>query len=382
MKAIVTDREIIESLSSLELKAYLLAQGWQSVDKIKDKALILTKAGFSQELILPIRRDLGDFALRLSELIHSLSDIENRSELSIIEDINKSGVDVVRVRMTEGTADGSISLAATSDIFYNTREMLLAAACAAQQPKKVYGSRKSEEALRYLDKVRVGQTEHGSFVLTFLSPVAPKLSSPSTMLFEDMEPEDEPFERQTTKTLMQSLNATKAAAIGALSEGGLELFENAIPLGVSANLCDAITNIVEKAGRAEVSLTWAKTRPQPKQITKNVVSFDRQDAEVIGEAARNFRLFEPIINQNITGWVYKLTQETNGDPKGTIGITAPIDGKLRKLKAILSDNDYQKAVSAHGNKNLLTLEGDLYIRGKNTEILNPRNILVIEQDED
>lgn len=382
MKTIITDRSIIEAISSLELRAYLLAQGWAVTDKIKDKAIVLSKEGISDELILPIRKDLGDFALRLSELLKTLTNIENRSMLSLVDDINKSGVDVIRIRMTEGTEDGSIPLSSTADVFYNSREMLLAAACAAQQPKKIYGSRKTEEALSYLDKVRVGQTEYGSFILTFLSPVAPKLASNQAILFEDMEVDDDPFERLTTKTLLRGLNAAKNAAIGALSDGGMAGFEESVSHGVSANLCDAIANIVNKVGKAEISLTWAKTRPVPRQIAKETVSFDRQIVEVIAEAARNFRLSEPQLNQQITGWIYKLRQEQSADPEGTIGISAVINGKPKKLKVLLSKEDYQRATQAHMDSKIVSLEGDLFLQGKSTELRNPRNLIVIDQDDE
>ncbi|MDD3287654.1 MAG: hypothetical protein PHX43_01430 [Alphaproteobacteria bacterium] len=381
MKTIITDRAVLEEISSLELKAYLVAQGWMTAEKIKDKALVLTKEGLGTELILPLRKDLGDFVLRMSELLSTVSEIENRSMLSLIDDINKSGVDVLRVRMTEGTADGTIPLSATTDVFYNSREMLLAAACAAKRPSKVFGTKKSEEAYDYLKKVRVGQTEYGSFILTFLSPVAPKLT-PDQPTFDGMEVEEDPFERLTTKTLLRGLNAAKDAAIGALSDGGIAAFENAVSFGVSANLCDAISNIVNSAGKAEISLTWAKTRPVLKQTMKNVVSFDRQTVEVIAEAARNFRRSEPLLNQPITGWVYQLRQEQSGDPEGTIRISTTINEKPRKLKITLSTEDYHQAAVAHNSGKHISLEGDLYLQGKATELRNPRNLVVIDQDDD
>jgi hypothetical protein len=73
MKTIVTDREMLTSISSLDLKAYLMAQGWTAFDKIKDKAIVLKKDGTNEELILPLRKELGDFALAvINPLILSL----------------------------------------------------------------------------------------------------------------------------------------------------------------------------------------------------------------------------------------------------------------------------------------------------------------------
>lgn len=380
MKTFIKDRVVIEAVSSLELRAYLLAQGWQIQEAILDKAIVLTKTEIDKNLILPIRRDLGDYALRVSELLSTLADIEARSQISIIDDVNKSGFDVIRLRMTENTEDGSIPLSTTTDVFYQAREMILAAACSAQQPKKVYGSRKSDDALKYMDKVRVGQTEYGSFILTFLSPVAPRLTPAQTDLFGEMIVDDDPFERLATKTLLKGVNATKQAALQAMADGQMSKFEESIAFGVSANLCDAISHIVEKAGTAEISLTWAKTRPITNLQTRDTVLFDKKEAEVIAEAARNFRFSEPNLNQVITGWVYQLRQDQT-DPEGTIRITALINDKPRKLKVVLSQQDYNMAASAHTKKNTISIEGDLYLQGKGAELKNPRNLVILDQED-
>ena len=52
---------------------------------------------------------------------------------------------------------------------------MLAAACAAIEPRAVYAARKPERAMAYLRQIRLGPTEAGSFVVTVESPVAPRL---------------------------------------------------------------------------------------------------------------------------------------------------------------------------------------------------------------
>ena len=51
--------------------------------------------------------------------------------------------------------------------------MVLAAACSLREPRPVYGARNDREANEFMRRVRLGQTEVGSFVVTILSPVVP-----------------------------------------------------------------------------------------------------------------------------------------------------------------------------------------------------------------
>src|SRR5438034_1338067 len=78
-----------------------------------------------------------------------------------------------------------------AQFFENAKDLILAAACAADTPRSYYPTRKPAKAMEYLRKTRLGQTETGSFVLTILSRVPPSLSASNGVLFEI----EEPFER-------------------------------------------------------------------------------------------------------------------------------------------------------------------------------------------
>ncbi|MEX1012742.1 MAG: hypothetical protein WD595_02010 [Waddliaceae bacterium] len=372
-------KQILLDLSVLDIKRYLLAQGWSLIDQIQDKALMLQHKQYSEELILPMRKELGDFSIRMAELFKTLSLIKNRQVLSLINDINMSGTDIIRIRITKEATDGTLPFNTTSELFNNSKEMLLSAASAVNNPQKIYSSRRTDEVQNFINKLRVGQTEFGSYILTFLSPVSPKLSE-QLSLFPDMEVDDDPFSRQTTKMLLKALIAAKKAAAESITSNSIEPFEKAISQGVSANLCDSIANIVNKAGSTEISLTWASNRPISNFKNIEKVFFDNETAEILGEVARTFKKNEPIQNHSITGWIYKLRHDQN-DPEGTIYIRTTIEEKNRTVKTQLSENDYQKASKAHSDRNLITITGELIIRDKNAELLYPRNLIIENYDD-
>lgn len=82
-------REILNDISIDKFQSYLLAHGWREFDRIGDKALIFCLESTSHEVIVPLYKSLGDFTLRISESIQTLSDIEQRYGLEIIKDIEK-----------------------------------------------------------------------------------------------------------------------------------------------------------------------------------------------------------------------------------------------------------------------------------------------------
>ena len=109
--------------------------------------------------------------------MRELETVEDRSQLDILRDLYNSGFDVVRLAaLSPNSEDGTVRIEDGVQLFERARDILLAAACATVRPQPVFHSRKPQQATEYMRKARLGQTEHGSYVLTLLSPVAPQLS--------------------------------------------------------------------------------------------------------------------------------------------------------------------------------------------------------------
>ena len=81
--------------------------------------------------------------------------------------------DVLRVRAPEADDDGSFGIDRGVELVQHARDMLASAACAAFDPRRAYHLKKVQRAEDYMRHVRLGQTEHGSFVVTLLAPMPP-----------------------------------------------------------------------------------------------------------------------------------------------------------------------------------------------------------------
>src|SRR5207249_2670216 len=143
------------------------------------------------------------------------------------------------------------------------RDLLLAAACSAHEPRAYYPRQSFREALDFLQGCRVGQTERGSFVATILAPVPPSLdrAAPQSLypeMAEGLRIAAEPYPRRVTLRLMASLGLVHEA----LRAGSPERMLQEVPAGVSANLCEALTAMSPSSpqGSLEVDMSWARTR--------------------------------------------------------------------------------------------------------------------------
>jgi hypothetical protein len=286
-------------------------------------------------------------------------------EIAIYRDLVGADRDVVRVRAIGGEDDGSVVLDAGVKLVAQSREMLLAAACSVRSPQPLYRAGANKEAIEYMRRVRLGQTEYGSFVVTLLAPVPPLLQPQFDPSWGSA---DEPMERMVTRRLMEALEASRTASEMALS-GDATAFENAVHAGVSANLCEAIANLIEQSDGLDISLTWARTRPAPE--VQRRVTFSSNDAEILSEAARTFRLRQPRPDVTLFGTVHKLKRDQE-EVEGVVALKAMIDDKMQAVGAVLDQANYNIAVQAHKAKAPVIVTGDLERVGQRWQMTNAR----------
>ncbi len=283
MKAQIADKNALSAISPQALTAYVRSEGWQHVEAYGEHADIYQGEN-RPEIILPRNNRLGDYASVVSRLVNILGEVSNRSELEIYRDLIGADYDVVRVRALTAGDKGTIGLSEGVEMVAQSKEMLLAAACATKLPQPVYQVETDRETEEYMRRVRLGQTEQGSFAVTMMAPVPPMLQPVLNETWANFD--DEPYERQVTRRLVTALEASRDAVEKVHSGNEISAFEQAVSAGVSANLCEAVSKLIGESTRLEVSVSWAKTRPTPEPYRS--IWFSKNDAITLKEAARTF----------------------------------------------------------------------------------------------
>ncbi|WP_010582815.1 hypothetical protein [Schlesneria paludicola] len=365
MKTDIRDSESIRTLRPLEVVAYLRARGWTS-QRTKSDAISVWTAdlnGDVYEAVVPTDNAIGDYALRMSEVLQALSSFEKRSQSQIFADLLTTFADVIRIRIDDpDMSDGTLPIEAHAQVAQKAKDLVMAAACAATEKKSVWHSRKPAPATEYIQNLRSGQTERGSYIITIISRVPPALDAPSNgELFE----REIPFERRVIQTLASSLVYLDKAAARAASTGQFSEFESAVEMGVSANLCDAVAGLwgTDNSQRnLEFTFSWSPVRPV-EGATPSWVKFAADRIPIIREAGRLMRERAPITDFEIIGPVIKLNRKA-GENDGRITVFGQIDGTPKSVTMELIESEYELAIEYHRNGVIVRAVGTLVREGR------------------
>ena len=376
MNANISDRNVLLAVSPMALSAYARTAGWAKVETYGEHSDVY--AGQSlPEIIIPRTHQLGDYASVVARLIGIFARVAEISETTLYNDLVIADQDAFRARVSDGAMDGSVDINSGASLVTGARDVLLATACSLHNPRPLYRTGANQEANDFLRQMRLGQTEHGSFILTLLTPaIPPPIRQP---LFDYPENDDAaPLARKVTRRLDQALRATRQA-VEMTAAGDADAFPNAVAAGVSANLCDALVNLIEPLGMLDISITWARTRPMP--TARQKFNFTSDDATILSAAAQSFRSREPQHDVQLSGLVHILRRD-GSESDGMVTIRAHVDGVVRSVRAVLRQSDYALAIRAHEERWPVVVAGDLERIGQRWHLHGPRIVAVISDADD
>ena len=372
MKATVEDFDVLKSIQPQQVVAYLQASGWREQNQIADRASIWIREINSEkqlQLLLPLDRELEDFPLRMSKVLQTLEIAEQRSQLEILSALTTPPADVIRIRLTyPDFRDGSIPIDDGVHFFDNAKNMIMAAACSTVEPKAYFNKIKPKQATKYLGKVRIGQTERGSYILTIISPINEIKES---LLSQ------EPFEREVIKKLVQSLEFILRFSERGERPDNLENFSEIIQQGVSANLCKALVGM-DKSGKGrglEISLSWSSRLSAPANAPGKII-VPHKLMPLIADLGKKLKAYLYNKNFEARGQVIKLARKMDAEI-GRITVLATVEQMQRSINIELADPEYQLATQAHKEGMKVVCYGDLIQYGGSFVLKNPRNFQII-----
>lgn len=375
MTASINDRNALLAVSPMALSAYARAAGWTKADAYGDHSDVYAGPSLP-EIIIPRTRRLGDYAPVVAQLISIFAQTAEISETALYNDLVIADRDAVRARVSDGAADGSVDLNSGVSLVAGIRDTLLATACSLRNPRPLYRTGANQEANDLLRQMRLGQTEHGSFVVTLLTPAIPP--PPLEPRLPDPATDPAPLARQVTRRLDKALDAARRAAEMA-SGGDASIFPKAVQSGVSANLCEALVNLIEPTGMLDISITWARTLPMP--TARQTFNFTSYDAPILRAAAQSFHSREPQPDVELFGSVQTLRRDES-ESDGAVTIRASVDGVVRSVRAVLTQSDYARAIRAHEQRWPVVVTGDLERTGQRWHLHGPRLVTVISDADD
>ena len=381
MKVRIQDRGALDTVSPAALSAYACAVGWAKSETYGDNSDIYVHE-HAPEIIIPRTQRLGDYAEVVSRLIGVFAEIAETDELSLYRDLITADRDVVRVKAAPEASRGSVSLQDGVKLITGAHDMFLAAARSLHERRQYHHARATQEVNDFMQRVHLGQTEHGSFVITLMTSVVPppfRIPTPSDSLEENEWPiEDAPIERQMTRSLLEALTAVREAT-ERTAAGEMDAFPEFVKRGASAGLCNALAMLIEPFGGIDIGLTWARTWPA--ETARETVRFGAADAPILREAARRFRERGPRHAAPVQGYIQRLSREDE-ETDGTATLRADIEGRAVLVSTGLRKLDYDRAIQAHKDNALIVVDGDLERVGDQWRFRNARIVDVISDGSD
>lgn len=375
------DPSTLRALSPHAVAAYLKSKGWVDQGRWGEFALLFARDcdGKRSEAVVPTKPTILDFGRRMAELLHDVAEAEDRPQSQVLYDFVAAPFDVLRIRARDADEYGAISLNAGCSLVEDGRNLFVTAAIqtASPRPRAVVRGRRPDEANAYLERVRLGQTERGSFGLTLLSPYSfdPADQSATQALLLDDRP---PFARRVAINLAKALQRVGQAleqSIGA----DTSVFGNFVSDGVSAKLCATLARLADRGGGTDVSVSWSPQKPLPASPT---LSLQRSDAAILKEAAAILSAAAEPETVLLVGTVLGITEQRD-QFDGTVILHVNIDGRPRSVRTRFADSDRDTVFEAFRGKTdlLMTVEGELVTEGRHLRLWNPRNfgVTLIEE---
>ena len=307
-------------------------------------------------MAIPSSEDYEDFYTIVQNALEMLSKTERRSVVELIKDINTAFIDRLEFRIISNISeDGKLPIEYASDCLEGLKDLILYAACAEQSAKPIC-FRATDMAKSYLNKLRLAQTEKGSFILNVDIKVVDEKDE--QVIMDDFEVPT-PFEH---KVIQRIGTAIEQIDLIVKNERQLtETAETAYESGITANMCDALMKLRPTSDSDKIATTIRYASAITKKTgEKQSVDIEAKHFLVIDELSRIYRDKVCFLDVTLTGIVRALARKDDiaGEIK-TIKLCTPYEGNMRTVSMTLSDEQYRIACDAHKEGYEVVVSGEL-----------------------
>lgn len=361
------DSNQVTSIKPSMFKAYLSRNGWEKVPykkKAITKYVLSTDKEFS--ILVPESHSTRDYIHSVEKALRILSQIEGRSKELVLKGILCPNQDELRFQFGGSSAiAGSLPLDYLISAAKAIQESIIYSACGEIQPKPFY-QRKLKEAIDRSKRVRFGQTDIGSFIVSIELPFDPPVRNSL-----ELQSSEGPFGRRVMSRLVGSVE--RAAKIAEDNEQ-IDL-ENEFKTGLNANIAESLAELSNDNLGIEVTVSckWSDSLGVPHELTNAPVTLDSTTFSVLASIGRSLRGQSVSKDVRIIGFISGLSRDGNSDideeddsNERTIIIRPDSSEGLptKSVRVSLSANDYIRACDAHRDKKLISVKGKLEKLGK------------------
>ena len=357
-------KDLVTALRPGDVQLYMTSRGWISEPfGPAGKGLLFRHPSTSQvDLLLPLTRDLADFAAQMAELVVNLSAFKQRSVWEILNDLSGPPGDVLRLCVSGSVAVlGNLPLDEAIKLLEGGRRLLRSSAFSTFRPQALHPRRALEACRRLPPQLPARSDGTRSFVATIITPVPPEIQGdPKNSDDEEFLRECEPLARQVTTSLMSSLGLLA----GAIRAGTPDRILDAVSQGVGANLCEALVTMRPPGdeSRLDIQVTWARIRLHLPPDIPQAVSFPQEHFAIIEEVGRRLRTRAITRRERLVGKLLSVKKSLRlhfREIAGQMVLAAEVSGEPSRVKVDLLPEEFAKACKALRDNRCVAVTGNL-----------------------
>lgn len=370
-------KRLLETIRSHQIEGYLIEQGWRRDGDLGNRASIWHRPEeeFRRfEILLPNLQNSKDYLARVADVMFVLSEYEQREPAEVARATSGYFADHFSVRVIhEDVEEGSIPLHDGVLLNLRARDLMASSTLSTITKRKQFFGKRPPEVQQFLESLRLGQTEIGSYIVNVIAPLK-------------AEPVD--IEAIATTSLTRLVTANLAASLTALSNSidryavasDPTVFESAVASGVSANMCDALIGLSGESKSRGFEIKITPSSGDNFEMEPRTFLFTSEKVQFISAASEYYKDDYVLPDQTVMGFVKRLDRPA-GEEIGTITIQATLSGMEKNVSVELEPDDYMLALAAHKANEVVVCRGDVHVKSRSAVLLNHVDFHVVRSDD-
>lgn len=353
---------------------YLQSQHWRL---LKDNGIVSIWGAPNNETSIRLpnpvtpSEDEAEFTeIALSKLASYLNSSEELILQSILDATLPAKLGKISFRIIADDVDnGQISFHDGVELFITTKRFIENFAKTAWKKSATLSTHKPELVANFINNVKLGQTEHGSYTINVYYPI------------EQLSMEEDLF--QTRKSFSETVNQNISSGLSALSSyltKQPDAPQNAgdfIQKGISIDLCDTLVRFSGKEEHRDLEITLHSVEMEnPRQIFRLQNMQIKEIRHIANQLNKDEHFFDKYVVKGKV--IARHSLSGNIEEGGRITVKMEIYGKLRSIQIDLNPEEYKLANKATNDGNLLELIGKLRIKKDKGEMSNLIGIRILE----
>lgn len=335
-------------------------------------------------IAVPAEDQLSDFDW--SSVITRLADAEQATFKDLAEKAEDASVDITRLSALTPFSDGTILVQAGMSLVLCAHSVVRSTATTSFSPRGHIGGRYSKTGDAIVARVRMAQTEEGSYVVPVRIPLSREdpLSAIGATSGEQYlggleRKRLEPAERRVTRTIAQALSAIDQVVVRPEKEPQLRDLHDVVSAGASQELISAISKVTSEDGVEGFSarFQWAPVYSRPSGL-EDVVIIDSQATGRLQRAAKILRTVQAPQGQVLTGPLVEV-RHLPQDPYGSVSVDTVRNGRRCEVRVQLSASQIGPAYEWARTERPVLAQGPVLREGRGLWMRKPDRFLPLDE---